>query len=247
MPMTALEIAGPDGAIDATLHTPDGAGPWPGVLMLTDILGPRPTFQDMATRLAGHGYAVLLPNVYYREGRAPVPDLAAPLSDPETMKALLALMATLTPDRMRADGKALTEGLLGLNETAGDRIGAVGYCMSGQFAIYTAAAAGAKVAAAASYHGGFLIRDDADSPHKIAAGLGAALYFGHGENDETIPQARLPELESTLAQAGVDFASEVYEGSIHGFAVPGSQRWDEKGAERHWRTLTALMERTLKG
>lgn len=246
MPTTPLDIAGPDGTIDATLHTPDGAGPWPGVLMLTDIRGPRPAFKGMADRLAGHGYAVLLPNVYYREGRAPVPDLDGSLSDPDILKELFALMATLTPERMRADGKALVGALSGLDGVKADRIGVVGYCMSGQFAIYTAAAVGAQVAAVASYHGGSLIRDDADSPHKVAAGLKAALYFGHGEDDDLIPQARLPELETALAEAGADFVSEVYEGSAHGFAVPGSTRWDDKGAERHWRALTVLLERTLK-
>jgi len=240
-----LDIAGPDGAIDATLHLPDGEGPWPGVLMLTDIRGPRPAYFDMADRLAGHGYAVLLPNVYYREGRAPVPDLDAPLADPETMKALFALMRTLTPDRMRADGKAEVEGLLARPEVRDGPMGVVGYCMSGQFAIYTAQAAGPKVAAAAAYHGGFLIRDDADSPHRIAAGLSAALYFGHADKDESIPESRLPELEATLRDAGADFASEIYEGSVHGFAVPGSPRWDEKGAERHWATMLALFGRTL--
>lgn len=247
MTQHALDIAGPDGTIDATFHVPEGAGPWPGVLMLTDIRGPRPAFRDMADRLAGHGYAVLLPNVYYREGRAPVPDLDADPGDPETMKALFALMATLTPERMRADGRALVEALRRLDGVAQGPVGVVGYCMSGQFALYTAQAAGEAVAVAASYHGGGLIRDDADSPHKVAAALSAALYFGHAANDDSIPQNRIGELEATLREAGADFTSEVYEGSVHGFSVPGSPRYDEKGAERHWRTLLVLLDRALKG
>jgi carboxymethylenebutenolidase len=245
MPTQALDIPGPDGTIDCTLHTPEGAGPWPGVLMLTDIRGTRPAYIDMADRLAGNGYAVLLPNVYYREGRAPVPDLSADFSNPETMKALFALMATLTPDRMRADGKAEVAALKVRPEAKDGPVGVVGYCMSGQFAVYTAQAAGADVAAAASYHGGSLIRDDANSPHKIAAALKAAFYFGHADNDDSIPQSRIPELEATLTEAGADFGSEIYAGSVHGFAVPGSPRYDEKGAERHWDTMLALFARKL--
>lgn len=246
MTLRPIDIAGPDGPIDATFHTPEGNGPWPGVVMLTDIRGPRLAFRDMADRLAGNGYAVLLPNVYYREGRAPVPDLDAEPGDPEAMKALFALMETLTPDRMRADGRTLVEALRALDQVADGPVGVVGYCMSGKFAIYTAEAAGNAVAAVASYHGAGLIRDDADSPHKIAAGLHAALYFGHGQSDDTIPQSRLPELEQALRDAGADFTSEVYAGSVHGFAVPGSPRYDKEGAERHWTTMLALFRRTLK-
>ncbi len=42
-------------------YTPDGAGPWPGVVYLTDIWGIRPANQKMARRVAQQGYAVLLP------------------------------------------------------------------------------------------------------------------------------------------------------------------------------------------
>ena len=58
-----------DGTCPVTLHTPDGTGPWPGVVMYPDAGGVRPTFQEMAARLAGFGYAVLLPDVYYRQRR----------------------------------------------------------------------------------------------------------------------------------------------------------------------------------
>ena len=59
-------IPTPDGTCDASLHTPSGAGPWPAVIMFPDAGGVRPTFHAMAQQLADLGYAVLLPNVYYR-------------------------------------------------------------------------------------------------------------------------------------------------------------------------------------
>ena len=63
-----VSIPTPDGSCDASLHAPDGAGPWPAVIMFPDAGGVRPTFHDMAQQLADLGYVVLLPNVYYRIG-----------------------------------------------------------------------------------------------------------------------------------------------------------------------------------
>jgi carboxymethylenebutenolidase len=63
MPSVSASIATPDGTCPVTLHTPNGAGPWPGVVMYPDAGGVRPTFDEMAATLAGAGYAVLLPDV----------------------------------------------------------------------------------------------------------------------------------------------------------------------------------------
>ncbi|SFR84201.1 dienelactone hydrolase family protein [Sphingomonas jatrophae] len=246
MPRIALDLPADGGTIDATLHLPEGSGPWPKVLMLTDIRGPRDAFYGMADRLAGQGYAVLLPNVYWRLGRAPVPDLSADPNHPDTFPNLLKLKATLTPEVMRADAVRFLDALEARTETMGGAMGVVGYCMSGPYAIYAAEAGGERVAAAAAYHSAGLIVDGEDSPHRIAARVSAALVFGHGDKDETLPEARLPELDRMLAEARRDFVNEVYAGSPHGFAVPGSARYDEAGAERHWRTMTQLFGRCLK-
>ena len=72
-------IATPDGACDASLHAPSGAGPWPAVIMFPDAGGVRPTFNAMAQQLAELGYAVLLPNLYYR-GAPSSPSTCEPCS-----------------------------------------------------------------------------------------------------------------------------------------------------------------------
>ena len=74
-----VEIPTPDGTMDAQLYRPEGTGPWSAVLMLTDAGGTRPAFESMAQRLSDAGYVVLLPHVYYREGRAPLPDMQGSL------------------------------------------------------------------------------------------------------------------------------------------------------------------------
>jgi carboxymethylenebutenolidase len=60
-----------DGACDAAFFHP-ASGAHAGVLIWTDIFGLRPTFRDFGRRLAGDGYAVLVPNPFYRTAKAPV-------------------------------------------------------------------------------------------------------------------------------------------------------------------------------
>lgn len=246
MPRVALDIPVDGGVIDATVHIPDeGMGPWPGVVMLSDIVGVRPAFFDMAEHLAAAGYVVLLPNVYWRFGRAPVIDLTQNPADPEFQQQLLGYKATLTVPVMHHDGQAMIEALHAREETTDGPIGLVGYCMSGPYAIHVADVAGDRVAAAAIYHGTVMITDDPESPHRVAARVAAALYFGHADDDQYLPQERIPELDRELSEAGRDFIAEVYCGSHHGFAVPGSHGFDQAGHDRHWRTMLQLFGRTL--
>src|SRR3954470_316907 len=69
---TDVTVPTPDGSADAVLFHPAGNGSWPAVLMWPDILGLRPVFREMARRLAGAGYTVLVPNPFYRTKRAPI-------------------------------------------------------------------------------------------------------------------------------------------------------------------------------
>ena len=66
MPKITDSVTTPDGSCPVRLFTPEGPGPWPGVVMYPDAGGVRDTFDHMAAKLAGFGYAVLLPDVYYR-------------------------------------------------------------------------------------------------------------------------------------------------------------------------------------
>jgi carboxymethylenebutenolidase len=68
MPTFTDTITTADGRCPVTLAVPDGAGPWPAVVMYPDAGGARPVFREMAQRLAATGYVVLVPDVYYRYG-----------------------------------------------------------------------------------------------------------------------------------------------------------------------------------
>src|ERR1700761_1856301 len=109
-----IDVQTPDGTADCYLTRPDGDGPHPGVLLMIDAIGLRPRIEEMADRIAGQGYTVLAPNVYYRAGRAPLwetPDLQDPEARGTFMQSVGPLMAQLTPELVAADGGAYLDRL----------------------------------------------------------------------------------------------------------------------------------------
>src|SRR3546814_16686946 len=66
--MSKIEIRTADGVCPAYVYRPQGAGPWPAVLVYMDALAIRPAMLELGQRLATHGYFVLLPDLFYRVG-----------------------------------------------------------------------------------------------------------------------------------------------------------------------------------
>lgn len=245
--MQGVDIKTGDGTMDASLFLPEGQGPWPAVILLTDAFGIRPVFEAMARRLASAGYVVLLPNVYYREGRAPLPNLDGSFADEAFRSRIMGLIGTLTPERVRTDAAAELEFLAAQPRVKGPRVGVVGYCMSGSMAVRMAADFPERIAAAASFHGGRLATDAPDSPHLLVGKVKGELYFGHADQDGSMPAEAIARLEAALKEAGVKARSELHTGARHGFAVEGMAAYDQAASERHWSTLLELFGRTLEG
>ena len=103
---TDVTIATADGACDAAFFHPAGKGKWPGVVIFTDILGLRPAFRDMGKRMAAEGYAVIVPNPFYRTRKAPVITGAFEFSNPTDRAKLGELTAPLTPEAKARDTAA---------------------------------------------------------------------------------------------------------------------------------------------
>ena len=84
MQVTDLELQMADGVADAVWTHPSPEMPRPAVLYLTDIGGIRPAQRASAARLAARGYAVLMPNVFYRTARPPLWDGPRDMKDEKT-------------------------------------------------------------------------------------------------------------------------------------------------------------------
>jgi carboxymethylenebutenolidase len=241
-----VEIWTEDGTADAVVYRPDGNAKLPGVIHLPDIGGVRDSHKEMAKRLATEGYAVMLVNVFYRNGKSPVWAFPFKMGEERTMKHLGELAAPLTPEAMERDASEYVNFLAKQDGVSGATIGVVGYCFTGAMALRTAAARPEKIGAAASFHGGQLWTDKETSPHKVLPRVKARLYFGHAEGDPYMPKEAIDNLEKALAAWGGKYQSETYVGAKHGWTVPDSPVYDKAQADRAFQKLTETFKAALK-
>jgi carboxymethylenebutenolidase len=241
-----IEIPTPDGMADGVLWLPDEKRQLPGVLDFTDIGGIRPATRAMGRRLAGEGYVVLMPNLFYRTGRPPV--FAVKPSDRGTfMKRMAELTAPLTTDALDRDVSAYVDFLRDqLFSGFKDRIGVVGHCYSGGVAMRCAAVRPDKVVAAASFHGGKLFTDSPDSPHLLLPRIQAQLYFGYAIEDRSMPVEAIRDFERALAKWGGKYKSETYAGAHHGWTASDNAAYNQPQAERAFQELSSLFAQTLR-
>ena len=237
-----IDIMTPDGVADCYFVHPT-SGAHPGVLIWPDAFGLRPAKKQMGRRLAESGYSVLVVNQYYRTQRAPIvntTDFAA------VRDTLVPLMGSLNADTQTRDAMAFIRFLN--TQPAVDRsrkMGTMGYCMGGPFTMRTAAAVPDRVGAAASFHGGGLVTDQADSPHLLVPEMKAQYLFAIAENDDNNQPEAKDVLRDAFSQAGLRAEIEVYAGAMHGWCPPDSTVYHEAQAERAWSRLLALFENAL--
>jgi len=240
-----IDVATPDGVADCHFVHPS-SGTHPGVLIWPDAYGLRPTFKQMGKRLAESGYSVLVVNPYYRDAKAPLVPDGASFADEETRNVLMPLMGSLTAETQVDDATAFV-GFLDEQASVDTsrKVGTMGYCMGGPFTMRTAAALPDRIGAAASFHGGGLVTDAAESPHLLVPKMNASYLFAIAENDDAEEPDAKDVLREAFAGAGLPAEIEVYEGTLHGWCPPDSHVYSEPQAERAWSRLLALFETAL--
>ena len=234
------------GVSDSALLYPEGKGPWPAVLVWTDILGLRPVFREMGSRLAAQGYVVLVPNPFYRNAKAPVVDGTFDFDKPEDRAKVMPMAAALTADANISDAKAYVAFLDAQPQTdKKKKMGVQGYCMGGPLTFRTAATQAGRIGAAVTFHGGGLATDKPDSPHLMIPQMKAEVLCCVAANDDKNDPTAKDKLKAAFAAAHLTASVEVFDGCNHGWTVRGSQVYNEAGAERAWAEMSALYKRVL--
>jgi carboxymethylenebutenolidase len=234
-------IKTPDGTCDAYFVKP-ATGTGAGVLIWPDIFGLRPAFRTMGKRLAENGYAVLVVNPFYRAQKAPT----APQGAATPIPSLLPLAKPIQNSTTQAtDAKAFIAWLDQQPSVAKNRkIGTQGYCMGGPMAFRTAANSD-RIGAVASFHGGGLVTNDADSPLAMASKTKASFLVAIAANDDMARPMEKDVLKDTFAKAGLAAEVEVYANAAHGWCPPDSGVYNEPQAEKAWARLIALYGKAL--
>ena len=235
-----IDVRTADGEMKTFVYHPTHEGPHPVVLYLMDAPSIRPALKEMANRLASAGYYVMLPYLFYRGG----PFREFGMTD-EDMHARQQLMGTVTPTNILGDAEALLAVAADDPAAAGGKFGAVGFCMSGGLTLALAKAMPDRMAAAASIHGAWLVRDSDDSPHLDLDKVKAEVYMAWCDNDPTAPVDQLDTMRNALEKAGVQHTIDFIDDAVHGFAPPGGERYNHDASELHWERVHALLRRNV--
>lgn len=205
----ALETA--QGTMRTHLFTPDG-GAAAGLIMFMDVFGLREELFGLARTYAAEGFAVYLPNLFYREGDVsfPTPKSAEDTTHPDGLR----LNASTTIAMSAQD-----IGAIFTHAPAGMRFATIGYCMGGRHAIKVLHAWPDRVCCAVSVHGGRLVTSAPDSPHLLIQGLRGPAYFGFAANDHACPDAHQALIRAEIAKAPVAHEAETFQ-AAHGWSFP---------------------------
>lgn len=243
VPLTerGVTFATSDGTMDGFFVHPGNGGDHPAVILWPDIASIRESKRTIARKLAGNGYAVLVVNPYYRDvAGEQFADFAAFIADGGFQK-VGPWRSKLDAEAVMRDATAIVDWLDGQDGVDTARgIGTQGYCMGGPFTIWSAAAVPARIKAAASFHGGGLVRPgNPMSPHALLEKVNASLLIAVAQDDD----AKAPQDKVTFADAakaaGVPANVTVYAGD-HGWMVPDSPAYNAEAAAKGEADLLTL-------
>ena len=247
MARTEVSIRTPDGQARAFAFTPSGKGPWPAVLFFMDAPAIRPALFEMCERLAGQGYYVLLPDMFWRIGPYEPINIAEAMSSEEARRKIFGkMMSSTDPERSMRDVEACLAWFDHQTDVEPGKVGCTGYCMGAAISLRAAGHFPEKIVAAAGFHGARLATDAPESPHLLAPKIKAKVYIAGADHDPGFPPEQADRLRAALNAAGVDNRVEIYPGALHGYAPPDMPVYNLEAAERHWRELFTLLDETLK-
>ena len=103
-----------------------------------------------------------------------------------------------------------------------------------------------RVTAAASIHGAWLVRDTPDSPHLGLDALRAEIYLGWADQDATAPPETVNTMTQALDEADVPYTLDFITDAVHGYAPPGTERYNRRASELHWERVHSLLNRRVR-
>ena len=243
---TAVTVTTSAGTADALLFTPQGSGKWPAVLVWSDLAGLRPAVADIGRRLAGEGYVVLMPNMFYRTARIDGSSAPAPLTPEQSRERSSAWMDAIGDEGGEADAKAYLAFLDSRPEVdTARKAGVLGLQYGSPYAFHTAFALPERIGAVAVLHPIRIATARDNSPHLSVGRSRAAYYVALAGPDDAREPADKDDLRTAFAGAGLSGAVEVLP-AANGFAVSDTVAHDPASSEAAWTHAMTLFREHLR-
>ena len=237
----------PDGfALPAYVARPEGEGPFPVVIVASEIFGVHDYIRDVCRRLAKQGYAAIAPAFFNR-----VED-PAPLAD---MQRIMQIVSAAGYEQVMGDIAATLDWASQQLWANSDKVGITGFCWGGKV-VWQACARFAVIDAGVAWYGRLAPPADA-TPEQIAGGqpwpvdlaadLKAPVLGLYGQLDRGIPLESVELMRQALQRAGrTDSRIDVYDGAQHGFHADYRASYKADAAADGWQKLLDLFEARLK-
>ncbi|MCA0366538.1 MAG: dienelactone hydrolase family protein [Proteobacteria bacterium] len=242
-----IRYPAPDGFdLPAYVARPAGDGPFPVVIVVSEIFGVHDYIKDVCRRLAKAGYAAVAPAFFVR-----VED-PAPLSD---MGRIMQIVGAADYEQVMGDIAATLDWTSQQLWARDGKVGITGFCWGGKV-VWQAAARFAVLGAGVAWYGRLAPAPDA-TPVQIASGqpwpvdladdLKAPVLGLYGGQDQGIPLASVERMRQALTRAGQTHSEiVVYPDAPHGFHADYRASYVEPDARDGWRRLLALFDKALK-
>ncbi|HTZ96106.1 MAG TPA: dienelactone hydrolase family protein [Terriglobales bacterium] len=192
-----------DETVQGILYTPAGNGPFPGIVVIHEWWGLNDWVKEQADKISDLGYVTLAIDLY-RGKVATTPEEAHEI------------MRGVPEDRAKRDLHAAVEFLKAQPNVQTDRLGAIGWCMGGGYALDVALQEPTLKADVINY--GHLATD----PQSIAQ-INASILGLFGAQDRGIPVEDVKKFEQTLKQQGKKVEIVIYPDAGHGFENPNNK------------------------
>lgn len=227
--------------IDAYFARPLGSGPFPGVVVIHHMPGWDEANKEIGRRFAHHGFATLVPNLQFREGK----------TTPEENSASIRAAGGMPDDRTMGDVQAAIDHLRALPYTNG-KVGVIGYCSGGRQA-YLAACVLRGIDAVIDCYGGGVAAKPADlsprqpvAPLDLTPDLQCPLLAFFGIEDTRPSPADAAATEAALKRCGKTYEFQTYENAGHAFFAVDRPQYRVHAAVDGWKKVFAWFEKYLR-
>ncbi len=217
---------------------PEGAGPFPAVLIFIEAFGLNAHFQRLTERFADAGFAAITPDLY--DGAT---------YEYTDLPGAIGHMRRLDDDVALAKAEQALDFLAGRAEHRRGAVAVVGFCMGGRLSFLANAALAPRFKAAAAFYGGGIGPVESFFGRKTlldrAAEMQAPLQLWYGAEDQFIRPEEHGRIAEALSRARKHYTLTVLPGVTHGFFCEDRGSYHPESAQRAWRATTAFFHEFL--